>query len=179
VSRRGYPNFVISIIPSVIPAFNSQRTFLVNARLVRGMGHDCHMTTALAELPLVNGRHRNRALAASRRAQAVQLKAAGLTYAAIATEMGYANRGTVFRIISEALRAQNVEAVEELRNLEVARLDTLQLAMWPAAMSGDVHAASVVTRVIMTRCRLLGLEGPSVLTVDAEKPRTLVVPPVT
>ena len=147
--------------------------------LVRGMGHDCHMTTALAELPLVNGRHRNRALAAARRAQAVQLKASGLTYAAIATEMGYANRGTVYRIISEALKAQNVEAVEQLRNLEVARLDTLQRAMWPAAMAGDVHAASVVTRVIMTRSRLLGLDCAGGLGVDISKPRTLVVPPAT
>ena len=135
------------------------------------------MTTALAELPLVHGRHKNRALAAARRAQAVQLKASGLTYAAIATEMGYANRGTIYRIISEALKAQNVEAVEQLRNLEVARLDKLQLAMWAAAMAGDVHAASVVTRIIVTRCRLLGLEGPNVLAVDAMKPRTLVVPP--
>jgi pantothenate synthetase len=137
------------------------------------------MTTALAELPLVQGRHKNRALAAARRAQAVQLKASGLTYAAIAIDMGYANRGTVYRIISEALKAQNVEAVDQLRNLEVARLDKLQLSMWPAAMAGDVHAASVVTRIILTRCRLLGLERASVLSHDASKPRTLVVPPVT
>lgn len=76
--------------------------------------------------------------------------------------MGCANRGTVYRIASEALKAQTVEAVEQLGNLEVARLDKLQLAVWLAAMSGDVHAASVATRVIMTRCRLLTLEGPSV-----------------
>jgi hypothetical protein len=84
--------------------------------------------------------------------------------------MGYANRGTVYRtvyrivyrIVTEALKAQTVEAVEPLSNLEVARLDKVQLAVWSATMSGDVHAASVATRVIMTRCRLLGLEGPSV-----------------
>lgn len=136
------------------------------------------MTTATAELPLVNGRHRNRALAASRRAHAVELKAAGLTYAAIATQMGYANRGTVYRIVSEALKAHTVEAVEQLRNLEVARLDELQLALWPAAMAGDVHAASMVTRIIITRCRLLGLEVPGVQRVDALKPKTVVVPKV-
>jgi len=78
----------------------------------------------------------------------------------------------------EALKAQNVEAVDQLRNLEVARLDKLQLSMWPGAMAGDVHAASVVTRVIVTRCRLLGLECAGGLGVDVSKPRTLVVPPV-
>jgi hypothetical protein len=47
--------------------------------------------------------HKNRALAASRLALAVELKSAGLTYEAIARQMGYANRGTVYRIVSEGL----------------------------------------------------------------------------
>lgn len=134
------------------------------------------MTAALAELPRVNGQHRNRALAASRRARAVELRTAGLTYDQIAAELGYANRGTVYRIVSEALKNQTVEAVNQLRCLEVERLDRLQLALWPAAMAGDVHAASLVSRVIMDRCRLLGLVGENVFKVA--RPRTLVVPPV-
>ena len=94
------------------------------------------MTAAVAELARVNGRHRNRALAASRRVRAVELKAAGLTYEQIAAELGYANRGTVYRIVSEALKAQTVEGVDQLRSLEVERLDQLQLGCgrrrWPA-----------------------------------------------
>jgi len=62
---------------------------------------------------------------------------------------------------------------------QVTRLDKLQLALWSAAMAGDVHAASLVTRIIMTRCRLLGLQGAGGLGVDALKPRALVIPPVT
>jgi hypothetical protein len=77
------------------------------------------------------------------------------------------------------LKAHTVEAVEQLRDLEVTRLDKLQLALWPAAIAGDVHAASLVTRIIMARCRLLGLEGPGVMGVDGMKPMALVVPPVT
>jgi hypothetical protein len=56
-------------------------------------------------------------------------------------------------------RAQTLEAVGELRNLEVKRLDSLQLAMWQKAMQGDVPSAAAVVRVIMSRCPLLGLEG--------------------
>ena len=35
--------------------------------------------------------------------------------------------------------AQSVEAVEQLPSLNVARLDKLQGAVWPAAMAADVH----------------------------------------
>jgi hypothetical protein len=41
----------------------------------------------------------------------------------------------VYRVVSEALKTQTVEAVEQLRNLEVERLDKLQLALWPAVMA--------------------------------------------
>ena len=118
------------------------------------------MTAALAEVPKVNGRHKNRALAAARRVTAVELKTAGLTYEQIATELGYANRGTVHHVVSQALTTQTVEAVAQLRNMEVARLDMLQFGVWQRAMEGDVPSAAVAIRVIQERCRLLGLEGP-------------------
>jgi hypothetical protein len=92
-------------------------------------------------------------------------------------ELGYANRGTVYRVVSEALRAQTLEAVGELRSLEIARLNSLQLAMWQKAMDGDVPSAMAILRVIMARCRLLGLDGPGLLRGGDPGPRTLVVPP--
>ena len=101
-----------------------------------------------------------------------------MTYEGIAAELGYANRGTVYRVVSEALKKQTVEAVEQLRSLEVERLDTLQHAVWQRAMNGDVPSAIAAARFIMARCRLLGLDGPSVFGVEAAMPRTLVVPPV-
>lgn len=77
-----------------------------------------------------------------------------------------------------ALKAHTVAAVEQLRDGgHPAR--QAQLALWSAAMEGDVHAASLVTRIIMTRCLLLGLEGPGGVGVDALQPRVLVKPPVT
>jgi hypothetical protein len=102
------------------------------------------MTAAVTELPRVHGQHRNRPLAAARRARAVELRTAGLTYDQIAIELGYANRGTVYRVVSEALRAQTLEAVAELRSIEVQRLDSLQVAMWQKAMDGDVPSAIVI-----------------------------------
>jgi hypothetical protein len=130
--------------------------------------------------PRINGvesPHRNRALAAARRARAVELRTAGLTYDQIAMELGYANRGTVYHVVAGALRAQTAEAVVELRSLEVERLDHVQLALWQKAMDGDVPSAIAVVRVIMARCRLLGLDGPGLLRGEELSPRTLVVPP--
>ncbi len=82
------------------------------------------------------GRHRNRALAASRKNQAVRLAADGRTYQQIADELGYANRGTVHRLVRQALEAHQVDSVERLRQVEVNRLSTLQTSLWPPGRHG-------------------------------------------
>ncbi|WP_425474959.1 helix-turn-helix domain-containing protein [Fodinibacter luteus] len=46
-----------------------------------------------------SGRHQNKALAASRRTRAVELRSEGWTYDAIADELGYAHRATVYTIV--------------------------------------------------------------------------------
>lgn len=73
-----------------------------------------------AAIPLVRGQHRNRALASARQARAVELGTQGHTYQQIADELGYANRGTVHRIVHQALAHDRVEAVETLQRLESA-----------------------------------------------------------
>ena len=131
--------------------------------------------SATAELPQVSGRHRNRALASARRARAVELVAQGYTYQQAADELGYANRGTVCHIVSDALTARQVEAVDDLRFLERERLDALQVALWDKAMNGDIRAAQSILGIIMARSRLLGLSGV-LLSDESTMPRTVVVP---
>ncbi len=134
-------------------------------------GHDTddgRVTAALLEVPTSpspagpptsrRGRHRDKALASWRRSEAVRLKAAGLSYEQIARELGYANRGTVHRVVQQALSAREAESVDELRHLELARLDAVQAALWPRAMAGEVSAALGVLRVLDQRLRLLGLD---------------------
>ncbi|WP_270889986.1 helix-turn-helix domain-containing protein [Pedococcus sp. 5OH_020] len=131
---------------------------------------------SVAALPRVAGRHRNRALAAARRARAIELRTQGWTYESIATELGYANRGTVCHIVSDALATQQAEAVGQLRLQETRRLDAVQAALWPDALAGDVAAALAILRIVEARCRLLGLEETRGVAQSA-KPRTVVVPP--
>jgi hypothetical protein len=71
-----------------------------------------------AALPPVTGQHRNRALAAARQARAVELATAGMTYQRIADELGFANRGTVYRLVHSALTRELQEDVETHRPLE-------------------------------------------------------------
>ncbi len=64
------------------------------------------------------------------------------------------------------------EAVEEYRELELARLDALQAAHWPQAVAGSVRSADLVLRVIDRRIKLLGLDQPR---MEDGRPRYLVV----
>lgn len=105
------------------------------------------------------GHHRDKALAAYRRARALELRASSMGYKQIASELGYANKGTAHRVVSEALQARQSEGVDFLRKLEMDRLETLLATLWPRAMDGDLNAVHGLLRIIESECRLLGLHG--------------------
>lgn len=67
---------------------------------------------------------------AQRDADACRLRSRGTTYQQIADQLGYANKGDAHRAVSRALKAVVAEPAEEVRALELARLD----AMYEAAM---------------------------------------------
>lgn len=96
-------------------------------------------------------------LASFRKARAVELALTGMPYDEIASAVGYANRGTAWRTVQRALRDRTFKAVDEYREMEMTRLDTLQSACWDAALAGDLRAVEVVLRVMEQRRRLLGL----------------------
>lgn len=116
------------------------------------------MSACLAEDTMRRSRRQDAALAHWRQARAVELAISGHDYDTIAREVGYSNRGTAHRTVQKALRQRTVEGVDQLREVEVQRLDALLKAHWEQAIDGDVVAANVVLRVIDQRVRLLGLE---------------------
>ena len=97
-------------------------------------------------------------LASFRKARAVELALTGMPYDEIASAVGFANRGTAWRTVQRALRDRTFKAVDEYREMEMTRLDTLQSACWDAALAGDLRAVEVVLRVMEQRRRLLGLD---------------------
>lgn len=98
------------------------------------------------------------ALAAYRKARAVELALAGNSYDEIAQELGYANRGTAWRLVQNALRERLFAAVDAYREAELARLQRVEDALWLKAMAGRYRAGNAVLNVMDKRIRLLGLD---------------------
>lgn len=73
-------------------------------------------------------------------------------------QIARATRGAVPKAVHKALKDCAVDAVDQLRTLEVARLDALQAAVWEQAMTGDPKAANTVLRIIDRRIKILGLD---------------------
>ena len=61
---------------------------------------------------------------------AAEMRTHGYPLREIAAKLGYANESGAAKAISRALRAVPAEAVEDLRALEVARMDALEERLW-------------------------------------------------
>jgi hypothetical protein len=60
----------------------------------------------------------------------------------------------------QGLKRETDEAAAQVRAMELARLDELTLAVWPAARGGDLSAVACVLRIMERRARLLSLDAP-------------------
>jgi hypothetical protein len=98
------------------------------------------------------------AQARMRRTKALELAAQGLSYDEIARRAGFAHRGSAHRAVFKALDAREAENVDQLRALELDRLDALQASNWEKAVTGDHRSVLLVLRVIEARIRVLGLD---------------------
>jgi hypothetical protein len=129
---------------------------------------------------------------AQRRAQALKLRLAGARYDDITQQLGYSSRGAAVQDVQRALVATVQEPADELRALEVQRLDML----WQTALrvltrqhvtvsngkvvhldgspvKDDAPVLAAIDRLLKIqerRARLLGLDAPAkheVVTLDA------------
>jgi hypothetical protein len=106
--------------------------------------------------------------AVDRRVKALRLRRQGLTYEQIAARLGYAGRASAFKAISTALRETLQEPADELRQLELERLDDLHCVLWPRAIAGNLRAVDGVLALMRRRAKLLGLDAPRETAVDVE-----------
>lgn len=103
----------------------------------------------------------------------MQLAADGLSYQAIAEELGYSNKGTVQRLVGSALAKTRTEAVETMQRLEGERLDALQSGLWDKAMAGDVAAGLTVLGIIAARAGSSGCTQSGPRRMGEDPPRSL------
>lgn len=102
----------------------------------------------------------NRLSAVERAAEALRLRKRGLTYEQIADQLGYAGPSGAYRAIHQALHKTLQEPADDVRALEVTRLDALLDALWDAALSGKWLAVDRVLKIMERRAALLGLDAP-------------------
>ncbi len=88
--------------------------------------------------------------------QALQLRASGATYRQIADVLGI-DKMTAWRLVQEEAASAIQEQASEVLQLELTRLDRMQMGLWTKAIDGDVQAVDKVLRIMEQRAKLLGL----------------------
>lgn len=73
-----------------------------------------------------------------------------------------------------ALRATLQEPADELRSLELERLDRLLLGVWSQAAKGNQGAVDRALKIMERRARLLGLDAPTKQALDGDLTVTVV-----
>ena len=101
-----------------------------------------------------------RILTADRERIALDMRRSGASYQAIADRLGYQGPSGAWKACSRALAASVREVADELRNLELARLDRMHAAVWPKAIAGNCRAVDRVLAIMARRAKLLGLDAP-------------------
>jgi hypothetical protein len=110
------------------------------------------------------GRFTKQVTTAVKDSEAAQLRANGQTYQAIADSLGYSHRDLARRAVERALAATVREPADELRQLELIRLD----ALWVEAvkvMTTD-HITVNNGRVIEVDGAPLKDDGPTLSAID-------------
>ena len=101
----------------------------------------------------------------ARRVEALSLKLAGVSTAQIAQRMGI-KPDTVRHLINRTLATAENRAAEEMRELENARLDRAQAAIWSNVLAGDYRAVMVFLQISQRRAKLNGLDSPASIVIS-------------
>jgi hypothetical protein len=101
-------------------------------------------------------------IAHDRAYEAQQLRLVGLDWPEIAQRVGYLDGRIASMAVTAYLQKIATEQSHDHRrqalHLELGRLDQLQSAFYPAAMAGDIAAATFVLKIINRRCTILGFD---------------------
>ena len=99
--------------------------------------------------------------------QALKLRAAGYTYQQIAEKLGYSSKSGAHSAVMRQLQQIPAENLEQVRSLELDRLDSLQQGLWPEAFRGNTKSVEAFLKVMAHRARILGLDANDAKRADA------------
>ncbi len=89
---------------------------------------------------------------------ALDLRKAGVSSEEITKRVGYASVGVTNQAIKRALSLVLTEPAQEVRALELVRLDKLLFFLWDKCTKGDIGAIGQATKIIAQRCAILGID---------------------
>lgn len=98
-----------------------------------------------------------------RQAKALELRRMGKGYAEIAAAVGI-GKSQAHRLVQAGLqdaRDQIAARADDLRAVELSRLDGMLAGLWPDARKGNQGAVDRVLRIMERRARMLGLDAPT------------------
>ena len=101
-----------------------------------------------------------------RDARVYELRIQGLTFEAIASEVGFGGPSGAWQAYQRIRSEIIIESLEDSRQLELMRLDELQVALWDRAVDGELPAAHAVLKIMDRRAKLLGLDRPEKVEIN-------------
>lgn len=108
---------------------------------------------------------KGRLRAEEQRLKAVQLRLAGATYAQIGQQLGCTGPNAYY-LVSTALartKARTEDTVDEMRALDLGRMDAMLLGIWRQAAEGNLFVIDRVLKILERRAKLVGLDAPTKL----------------
>lgn len=116
---------------------------------------------------MANYRTQEKKLAAlEKRKQALQLAIAGVDYQTIADKVGYNSRQAAHAAVKSALIDTLRPPADELRQMQLARLDDMIKYLWSQVSKGNYNAVDRIIKIEERRARLLGLDAPTKTDVE-------------
>jgi hypothetical protein len=108
--------------------------------------------------------------------KALTLRKAGVSYVDIAKTLGYKDHSGAWRAVKAGLKKTLQEPADELRTLELARLDDMLKAIANHISAGNLTAIDRALKIQARRAALLGLDMPAKVDVTTDgQPVTITV----
>lgn len=112
---------------------------------------------------MARGKTKEQATIAPRKAEALELRKAGYSFRKIAERLQI-SVGQAFKDVNNELKelaAQRLDSAEELRELELERLDMWLAALDPMVQVGNEGSIRTAVKIAERRAKLLGLDAPA------------------
>lgn len=124
---------------------------------------------------MARGKSKEQAKIIPREIQALELRKAGFSYRDIGSKLGCSHEQARQDVMSElkSLAALRQHEAQELRELELERLDVLQKGLEPMAAVGNPQAVIAMLKVMERRSKLLGLDAPQQIEATVNDVSTL------